>query len=196
VRRLVDIAVAAAGILLLSPLFAAIGFLVLASMGPPVFFRQSRPGRGGEPFTLLKFRTMKDSPPGAAPLSDGERLTTLGRFLRRSSLDELPELFNVLAGEMSLIGPRPLLPEYLPLYNSEQSRRHEIRPGITGWAQVNGRNGIGWDEKFKLDVWYVDNRSLKLDLRIVWMTVVGVIAGRGISHPGHPTMERFRGTKT
>jgi lipopolysaccharide/colanic/teichoic acid biosynthesis glycosyltransferase len=195
-RRVVDFTVAAIGILVLSPLFVAIGFAVRLTMGAPVLFRQSRPGRRGKAFVLLKFRTMKEVLTGAEAPSDGDRLTSLGSLLRRTSLDELPELINVLKGEMSLIGPRPLLPEYLPLYNSEQARRHEIRPGITGWAQVNGRNGIGWEEKFKLDVWYVDNRSLLLDLRIVWMTVVGVIGGKGIAHPGQATMERFRGTKT
>jgi len=129
-------------------------------------------------------------------LSDGKRLTPLGRVLRRTSLDELPELINVVRGEMSLVGPRPLLMEYLPLYNPEQARRHEVRPGITGWAQVNGRNGIDWEEKFKLDLWYVEHRSFMLDLRILWMTVEGVLSARGISHPGQATMERFRGTKT
>jgi sugar transferase EpsL len=163
-------------------------------MGAPVFFRQSRPGRDGKAFTLLKFRTMKGEPDGAGALPDGERLTSLGILLRRASLDELPELINVLRGEMSLVGPRPLLMEYLPLYNPEQGRRHEVLPGITGWAQVNGRNGIGWEEKFKLDIWYVDHHSFMLDLRILWMTVVGVFGAKGISHPGHATMERFRGT--
>ena len=166
-------------------------------MGAPVLFRQTRPGRAGKAFVLLKFRTMKQGSAGTrACIADGDRLTPLGSLLRRTSLDELPELINVLKGEMSLVGPRPLLLEYLPLYNPEQARRHEMRPGITGWAQVNGRNGIGWEEKFELDVWYVDNRSFMLDLRILWMTVVGVISAKGISHPGHATMERFRGTKT
>jgi lipopolysaccharide/colanic/teichoic acid biosynthesis glycosyltransferase len=183
------------GILLLSPLFIAVGLGVRATMGSPVLFRQSRPGLDGKPFMLLKFRSMKAQPAGNRALSDGERLTALGRFLRHTSLDELPELFNVVRGDMSLVGPRPLLMEYLPLYNTEQARRHEVRPGITGWAQVNGRNGIGWEEKFQLDIWYVDHRSFKLDLRILWMTVSGVIGAKGISHPGHATMERFRGTK-
>jgi sugar transferase EpsL len=195
-KRVLDIVLAFLGLLLLSPLFAAIGLAVRMTMGSPVFFHQTRPGRGGKAFILLKFRTMRTEPDGASPAPDADRLTPLGKFLRRASLDELPELINVLRGEMSLVGPRPLLMEYLPLYNAEEARRHEVRPGITGWAQVNGRNAIGWEEKFKLDVWYVDHRSLALDLRILWMTAAGVISARGISHPGHATMERFRGTKT
>jgi sugar transferase EpsL len=195
-KRAVDFLVASIGVLLLSPLFAVIALCVQLTMGSPVFFRQTRPGLGGRPFTLLKFRTMKVEQADAEALPDGERLTPLGRVLRRTSLDELPELINVVRGDMSLVGPRPLLMEYLPLYNPEQARRHEVRPGITGWAQVNGRNGIDWEEKFKLDLWYVEHRSFMLDLRILWMTVEGVISARGISHPGHATMERFRGTKT
>ena len=195
-KRVVDFLVASIGVLLLSPLFVVIALGVRFTMGSPVFFRQTRPGQGGRAFTLLKFRTMKVEQVGAGALSDGERLTPLGRVLRRTSLDELPELINVVRGEMSLVGPRPLLMEYLPLYNPEQARRHEVRPGITGWAQVNGRNGIDWEEKFKLDLWYVEHRSFMLDLRILWMTVEGVLSARGISHPGQATMERFRGTKT
>lgn len=195
-KRVVDFLVASIGVLLLSPLFVVIALSVRLTMGSPVFFRQTRPGQGGRAFTLLKFRTMKVEQVGAGALSDGERLTPLGRVLRCTSLDELPELINVVRGDMSLVGPRPLLMEYLPLYNPEQARRHEVRPGITGWAQVNGRNGIDWEEKFKLDLWYVEHHSLVLDLRILWMTVEGVISARGISHPGHATMERFRGTKT
>jgi sugar transferase EpsL len=191
-KRAFDFTVAAIGVLLLSPIFVIVGLAVRLSMGSPMFFRQSRPGRGGELFTLLKFRTMKTD--GVDALSDGERLTWLGKHLRRTSLDELPELINVLRGDMSLVGPRPLLVEYLPLYTREQKRRHEVAPGITGWAQVNGRNALGWEEKFKLDVWYVDHRSFMLDLRILCMTVADVIIGRGISHPGHATMDRFRGT--
>jgi lipopolysaccharide/colanic/teichoic acid biosynthesis glycosyltransferase len=195
-KRVVDFLVASIAVLLLSPLFVVIALCVRFTMGSPVFFRQTRPGQGGRAFTLLKFRTMKVEQAGAGVLSDGERLTPLGRVLRRTSLDELPELINVVRGEMSLVGPRPLLMEYLPLYNPEQARRHEVRPGITGWAQVNGRNGIDWEEKFKLDLWYVEHRSFMLDLRILWMTVEGVLSARGISHPGQATMERFRGTKT
>jgi lipopolysaccharide/colanic/teichoic acid biosynthesis glycosyltransferase len=194
-KRAFDCTVAALGILLLSPVLSAVGIAVLLTMGSPVFFRQTRPGLAGKPFTLLKFRTMKVEREGDGALPDGVRLTPLGAFLRRASLDELPELFNVLKGDMSLVGPRPLLMEYLPLYDREQARRHEVRPGITGWAQVNGRNGIGWEEKFALDVWYVDHRSFMLDLRILRMTASGVISAKGISHPGHATMERFRGTK-
>lgn len=194
-KRLIDLTVAAAGLLLLLPLFATIAAAVRLTMGSPILFRQCRPGQDGKAFVLLKFRTMKSPTGDAEELPDGDRLTPLGRFLRRASLDELPELVNVLKGEMSLVGPRPLLMEYLPLYNAEEARRHEVRPGITGWAQVNGRNGIGWDEKFKLDIWYVEHRSLRLDLRILWMTLAGVISARGVSHPGHATMERFRGTK-
>jgi sugar transferase EpsL len=192
-KRLFDFAVAAIAILLFSPIFVVVGLAVRLSMGPPVFFRQTRPGRCGEVFTLLKFRTMR--PHAVDAPSDGDRLTWLGKYLRRTSLDELPELINVLRGEMSLVGPRPLLMEYLPLYTLEQRRRHEVLPGITGWAQVNGRNAICWEEKFNLDVWYVDHRSFMLDLRILWMTVSAVLRARNISHPGHATMERFRGTK-
>jgi sugar transferase EpsL len=194
-KRLFDLLVAALAILLFSPLFVVIGLAVRVTMGSPVFFRQIRPGLNGNAFTLLKFRTMRNDPEGVAARTDGERLTPLGNFLRRASLDELPELINVLKGEMSLVGPRPLLMEYLPLYNPGQARRHDVRPGITGWAQVNGRNDISWEEKFDLDVWYVDHRSFMLDLHILWMTIAGVISARGISHPGHVTMERFRGTK-
>jgi sugar transferase EpsL len=194
-KRLFDLLVAALAILLFSPLFVVIGLAVRVTMGSPVFFRQTRPGLNGNAFTLLKFRTMRNDPEGVAARTDGERLTPLGNFLRRASLDELPELINVLKGEMSLVGPRPLLMEYLPLYNPGQARRHDVRPGITGWAQVNGRNDISWEEKFDLDVWYVDHPSFMLDLHILWMTIAGVISARGISHPGHVTMERFRGTK-
>jgi len=195
-KRCFDIAVAVLGILILSPLFALLSVVVLLSMGSPVFFRQSRPGWHGRAFTLLKFRTMKLAALGAVSAPDSERLTPFGKFLRHTSLDELPELINVLKGEMSLVGPRPLLMEYLSLYNQEQARRHEVRPGITGWAQVNGRNAISWEEKFRLDVWYVDHRSMALDLRILWKTVAGVISAAGVSQPGHATMEPFRGTKT
>jgi lipopolysaccharide/colanic/teichoic acid biosynthesis glycosyltransferase len=194
-NRTLDCLLAVIGLLLLSPLFVVVGLFVRLTMGSPILFRQVRPGLNGKPFTLLKFRTMASDPGGGGETPDAERLTALGKVLRRTSLDELPELLNVLWGEMSLVGPRPLLMEYLPLYNPEQARRHEVRPGITGWAQVNGRNGIDWEEKFKLDVWYVDHRSLMLDLRILWRTVANVIGARGISHPGHATMERFRGSK-
>jgi sugar transferase EpsL len=195
-KRCFDFVVAALGILILLPLFVLLALVVRLSLGSPVFFRQRRPGRSGNAFTLLKFRTMKMEAVGAESVPDSDRLTRLGRFLRHTSLDELPELINVLKGEMSLVGPRPLLMEYLPLYNREQARRHEVRPGITGWAQVNGRNAISWEEKFRLDVWYVDHRSMPLDLRILWKTVAGVMSATGVSQPGHATMEPFRGTKT
>jgi sugar transferase EpsL len=194
-KRAVDFLIAVTALLLLAPLFAAVGLWVQLTMGSPILFRQVRPGLNGKSFTLLKFRTMAAERDGGGEASDAERLTPLGKALRRTSLDELPELINVARGEMSLVGPRPLLVDYLPLYNPEQARRHEVRPGITGWAQVNGRNAITWEEKFRLDVWYVDHRSALLDLRILWMTVANVIGARGISHPGHATMERFRGTK-
>jgi sugar transferase EpsL len=194
-NRAFDLLVAVMALLLLSPLFAVVALSVRLTMGSPILFRQVRPGLNGKPFTVLKFRTMGPEP-DRGEASDAERLTPLGKALRRTSLDELPELINVLRGEMNLVGPRPLLMDYLPLYNPEQARRHEVRPGITGWAQVNGRNAITWEEKFRLDVWYVDHRSALLDLRILWMTVANVIGAKGISHPGHATMERFRGTNT
>jgi len=164
------------------------------ALGSPILFRQERPGRHGRPFTLYKFRSMRTAGEGAAPLSEAERLTRLGAFLRRTSLDELPELWNVLRGDMSLVGPRPLLMEYLPLYTPEQARRHHVRPGITGWAQINGRNAISWEEKFRLDVWYVDHRSLSLDLRILLLTIRRVLSGHGINEPGQATVTFFRGT--
>jgi lipopolysaccharide/colanic/teichoic acid biosynthesis glycosyltransferase len=166
-------------------------------MGAPILFRQRRPGLHGAPFEMVKFRTMRDAvDAGGQALPDSERLTRLGRFMRASSLDELPELWNVLKGDMSLVGPRPLLIEYLPLYSSEQARRHDVRPGVTGWAQVNGRNAISWDEKFALDVWYVDNRSLWLDLRIIGLTLRKVLRREGISAAGEATMPKFRGSKS
>jgi lipopolysaccharide/colanic/teichoic acid biosynthesis glycosyltransferase len=162
----------------------------------PLLFLQPRIGLHGKPFLLCKLKTMRDPQPGEDPLAtDSIRITRLGRFLRATSLDELPTLWNVLKGDMRLVGPRPLLPEYLPLYTPEQMRRHEVKPGITGWAQVNGRNAIGWDEKLRLDVWYVDNRSLWLDLRILWMTVWQVLARRGVSAAGHATMPPFTGVR-
>jgi lipopolysaccharide/colanic/teichoic acid biosynthesis glycosyltransferase len=195
-KRILDILFAATGLVLLLPVLAVIAIVVRWTMGAPVLFRQQRPGRYGVPFTLLKFRTMRDENVGSAhPRPDAERLTELGVFLRRTSLDELPELINVFKGDMSLVGPRPLLMDYLPLYSAEQARRHEVRPGLTGWAQVNGRNSLGWDEKFRLDVWYVDNRSLVLDLRILWRTVLRVVAAKGISQPGQATAERFTGSR-
>jgi sugar transferase EpsL len=194
-KRLLDLVAAAALLVLLAPVFAVIAVLVAVDLGRPVLFRQERPGLHGKSFTILKFRTMSAAAGSNGNLlPDGQRITRLGRFLRRTSLDELPELVNVVRGEMSLVGPRPLLMEYLPLYSSEQMRRHAVRPGITGWSQVNGRNALTWEEKFALDVWYVDHRSLRLDLRILRATVSSVIKGEGIAHPGVATMEPFRGT--
>jgi lipopolysaccharide/colanic/teichoic acid biosynthesis glycosyltransferase len=190
-----DIALSSIGLLLLAPLALVLAMLVRARFGSPVLFRQERPGLHGKPFTILKFRTMTDECDESGNLlPDDRRLTRFGRFLRASSMDELPELWNVLRGDMSLVGPRPLLMEYLPLYTTEQARRNEVRPGITGWAQVNGRNALNWEEKFKLDVWYVDNQSLWLDLKILFLTVKKVLVREGISGEGHATMERFRGS--
>jgi lipopolysaccharide/colanic/teichoic acid biosynthesis glycosyltransferase len=192
VKRSLDLVLAGLGLLVLSPLLLAIAVAVRVGLGPPVLFRQVRPGLRGRPFTLYKFRSLLPDPDGTR--SDQERLTRLGAVLRRTSLDELPELWNVLRGDMSLVGPRPLLLEYLPLYTPEQARRHEVRPGITGWAQINGRNAISWEEKFRLDLWYVEHRSLWLDLRILARTLGRVIAGEGISEPGQATATPFRGT--
>ena len=184
----------AALLLLAIPLIALI-CMVRRKLGSPVFFRQTRPGLKGKLFEMVKFRTMTDERgPDGQLLPDKDRLTPFGRWLRASSLDELPELWNVLKGEMSLVGPRPLLVEYLPLYTPEQARRHEVRPGITGWAQVNGRNAISWEEKFKLDVWYVDNQSLWLDLKILWLTIKKVLVRDGISAQGDATMPKFTGS--
>ncbi|MFI5047350.1 MAG: sugar transferase [Acidimicrobiia bacterium] len=194
-KRGVDVLVAAVGLIVLSPLLLVVAVLVRLRMGSPVLFRQSRPGLHGRPFELVKFRTMTDARTATgAPAPDDERLTALGRWLRRTSLDELPELLNVLAGDMSLVGPRPLLAEYLPLYSPEQARRHDVRPGITGWTQVNGRNALSWDDKFAFDVWYVDHRSFRVDAAILARTVKQVLTGHGVSAPGHATMEPFRGS--
>ena len=197
VKRVADLIVSAVVLVVFSPLFGVVALLVRVRLGTPVIFRQERPGRGGRLFTIYKFRTMRDAASGAsgvdAVASDAERLTPLGQALRSTSLDELPEFVNILKGDMSVVGPRPLLPEYLDRYNSEQARRHEVRPGLTGWAQVNGRNAVSWAERFKLDVWYVDNRSLLLDWRILFMTVSAVLSRKGISGSGSATMEPFRG---
>lgn len=196
-KRAFDLFVAAALLTLLAPLMVILAVMISFQMGMPVFFRQRRPGFQAKPFTMIKFRTMRDAVDAEGmSLLDAERLTRLGKFLRASSLDELPELWNVLKGDMSLVGPRPLLMEYLPLYSQEQARRHEVRPGITGWAQVNGRNALTWDEKFKLDVWYVDNRSFVLDIRILTKTVLAVFLRHGISNDGHATMPPFRGSES
>lgn len=194
-KRVFDILLASVALIVLAPLLVVLFFAVRRRLGTPALFRQVRPGRGGRPFEMIKFRTMTDARDAAGRLlPDVERLHPFGRWLRATSLDELPELWNVLAGDMSLVGPRPLLMEYLPLYTNEQARRHEVRPGITGWAQINGRNALSWEEKFQLDVWYVDNRTLALDARIVASTVAKVLARDGISAEGEATMPRFTGT--
>lgn len=196
-KRLMDICISAVALLALALPLLVLMYLVRRKLGSPIFFRQVRPGLHGQPFEMIKFRTMTDARgPDGAWLPDAERLTPFGRWLRATSLDELPELWNVLKGDMSLVGPRPLLMEYLPLYTPEQARRHEVRPGITGWAQVNGRNAISWEEKFKLDVWYVDNRSLWLDIKILWLTVKKVLRRDGISAEGEATMPKFTGDKS
>ena len=193
-KRFLDIVISVTASIILCPVIAIVAWQISRNMGSPVLFRQVRPGLNGEPFEMVKFRTMKDAiDPQGKPLPDSERLTPFGQFLRSSSLDELPEFWNVLKGDMSLVGPRPLLMEYLPLYSPEQYRRHEARPGVTGWAQVNGRNALRWDEKFKLDVWYVDNQSLWLDIKILFMTVKKVLVRDGISANGEATMSRFYG---
>jgi lipopolysaccharide/colanic/teichoic acid biosynthesis glycosyltransferase len=195
-KRCLDIALTIALLVVLSPLLLLIALLVRSQLGKPIFFRQLRPGRHGKPFMLVKFRSMNDANDGNGNLlPDEQRLTAFGRFLRSTSLDELPELWNVLRGEMSLVGPRPLLMEYLARYTPEQARRHEVRPGITGWAQVNGRNAITWDEKFALDVWYVDHLSLWLDLHILLRSVSVILQRHGVNQPGHATAERFVGSQ-
>ncbi len=196
VKRFIDLLLATVGLMLLAIPLLVLYFLVRNKLGRPVLFRQIRPGLHGKLFTMVKFRTMTDQRGlDGALLSDAQRLTPFGRFLRASSLDELPELWNVIRGDMSLVGPRPLLVEYLPLYSPEQARRHEVRPGITGWAQVNGRNAISWEDKFALDVWYVKNQSLWLDTKILWLTVRKVLVRDGISAVGEATMPKFTGVQ-
>ena len=193
-KRIFDFFAALLVLLLLAMPLLGLIWLVRRKLGSPVFFRQVRPGINGKPFEMVKFRTMTDARgPDYQLLPDAVRLTPLGRFLRSSSLDELPELWNVLKGDMSLVGPRPLLMEYLPLYSPEQARRHEVRPGVTGWAQINGRNAISWEDKFKLDIWYVNNQSLWLDIKILWLTVKKVLIREGITAEGHVTMTPFKG---
>ncbi|EOX1291139.1 sugar transferase [Vibrio cholerae] len=193
-KRTFDFLLAAIFLLLFFPIILFIAWKIRKNLGSPVLFRQTRPGLNGQPFEMIKFRTMKDAvDANGNPLPDSERMTPFGDKLRNSSLDELPELWNVLKGEMSLVGPRPLLMQYLPLYSKEQARRHEVRPGVTGWAQINGRNAISWEEKFKHDVWYVDNRSFWLDLRILLLTVKKVFVKEGISADGHVTIAPFTG---
>lgn len=194
-KRLFDLVATGTACILIWPVLLVLALLVMFRHGTPILFRQNRPGKYGKPFMIYKLRTMTDERDAKGSLlPDYQRLTGLGKFLRRTSLDELPELFNVLKGDMSLVGPRPLLMEYLPLYSPEQARRHEVRPGITGWAQVNGRNAISWEEKFKLDVWYVDNQSFWLDIKILWMTLIKVFKREGISQEGHATMKKFSGS--
>ena len=196
-KRLFDLLAAALGLMLLAVPLALLSWQVRRKLGSPVLFTQVRPGLHGEPFLMVKFRTMTYELDASGALwPDAQRLTPFGRFLRSSSLDELPELWNGLKGEMSLVGPRPLLMEDLPLYSPEQARRHEVRPGITGWAQVNGRNALSWEEKFKLDVWYVDNRSLWLDVQILWRTVHKVLVRDGINAAREETMSKFTGSKS
>lgn len=195
-KRLLDIVLAILGLVALAPVMAVIAIALRLHLGAPILFLQERPGLGGVSFRPYKFRTMKElRGPEGELLPDSQRLTPLGRFLRSASLDELPELLNVLRGDMSLVGPRPLLSEYLELYSPEQARRHSVRPGITGWAQVNGRNALTWNERFELDLWYIQNRSMSLDLKILLLTLIKVLRREGISQDGHATMERFRGSK-
>lgn len=195
-KRFVDILGSCLGLIVFSPVLLFLSIRIRRQMGAPVLFRQTRPGKDGKPFEMLKFRTMRDAiGPDGELLPDAERLTPLGQRLRSSSLDELPEIWNVLRGEMSLVGPRPLLMEYLPLYTQEQARRHEVRPGVTGWAQINGRNKISWEEKFALDLWYIDNQTFRLDLKIIWLTIKRVLARDGISAKGEATMSKFTGSK-
>ena len=196
IKRLFDIFSSTIVLLVLAPVIFIIAFQVHHKLGSPVLFYQIRPGKNSKPFQLVKFRTMREGiDQDGSVLPDSERITPFGNFLRNSSLDELPELWNVLKGDMSLVGPRPLLKEYLPMYSPEQARRHNVRPGITGWAQVNGRNAISWEEKFKYDVWYVENHSFRLDMKIIWMTIKKVIAREGISANGESTMPKFTGNK-
>lgn len=195
-KRALDLLLSGTGLIFLSPVYLILILLVRSRLGSPVLFRQQRPGLNGRPFQMLKFRSMKDAVgPDGQLLPDAERLTDFGRRLRSTSLDELPELWNVLRGDMSLVGPRPLLMEYLPLYSPEQAKRHHVRPGITGWAQVNGRNSLTWTEKFALDTWYVENHSLGLDLKILIMTAAKVIKREGINAPESVTAEKFTGNQ-
>ena len=195
-KRILDVVIASTALVLLSPVYALVAYKVKKNLGSPVLFRQTRPGLYGQPFEMIKFRSMKDALDTAGnPLPDSERLTPFGKMLRATSLDEMPELWNVIKGDMSIVGPRPLLMEYLPLYNSEQAKRHEVRPGITGYALVNGRNAISWEKKFELDTWYVNNQSFWLDFKIMLKTVKKVLAKDDISAEGEVTMQKFTGTK-
>lgn len=196
-KRAFDILGSLIGLVLFSPVLILLYFKISKDMGTPVLFRQVRPGLKGKPFEMVKFRSMRDaSAPDGSPLPDEDRITPLGHKLRNTSLDELPEFWNVLKGEMSLVGPRPLLMEYVPLYSPEQARRMDVRPGITGWAQINGRNALSWDEKFALDLWYIENRSLWLDIKIIGLTIRKVVVRDGISADGEATMPKFTGSKS
>ncbi|MFP3123375.1 sugar transferase [Ectobacillus funiculus] len=196
-KRLFDLITSLLFLVLLLPITIIVAIFVRIKLGSPIIFKQQRPGLHGKPFYLYKFRTMTDAKgPNGKLLPDHIRLTSFGKFLRKCSLDEVPQLINVVKGDISLVGPRPLLMEYLPLYSKEQAKRHDVRPGITGWAQVNGRNSISWDEKFKLDVWYVKNQSFLLDMKILFLTVIKVFKSEGINQSGHVTMEAFTGTKS
>jgi len=195
IKRLFDIISSVFSLFALAPVIVIVAWQIRRKLGSPVLFRQVRPGLNGKPFEMIKFRTMRDVMDARGnPLPDSERMTPFGQFLRSTSLDELPELWNVLKGDMSLVGPRPLLMEYLPLYSPEQYRRHETRPGVTGWAQINGRNALSWEDKFKLDIWYVDNQSIWLDIKIIFLTVKKVLMRDGISAEGEVTMPKFQGT--
>ncbi len=194
VKRLIDLLISLIGLVLLSPVLVVLCFFIIIKLGHPAFFTQIRPGKNGKPFLMIKFRSMTNQLDEAGNLlPNAQRMTKFGRFLRSSSLDELPELINVLKGDMSLVGPRPLLMEYLPLYNEFQKKRMDVKPGITGWAQINGRNALSWDEKFKLDVWYVENRSFLLDIKVLWKTFQKVYKREGIAHSGDVAMPRFTG---
>ena len=193
-KRFLDISISAVALVLFAPVLFIVSWKIAKKLGTPIFFKQTRPGLNGKPFQMIKFRTMLDAvDEDGNPLPDDQRMTSFGKFLRSTSLDELPELWNVLRGDMSLVGPRPLLMEYLPLYNDEQRRRHEVRPGITGWAQINGRNALSWEERFKLDIWYVENQSFMLDMKILFLTVKKVLLRDGISADGEATMSKFTG---
>ncbi|MCC3756082.1 sugar transferase [Staphylococcus capitis] len=193
-KRAFDVVVSASGLILSSPIILGSSILIAKKLGKPVLFKQTRPGQYGKPFQIYKFRTMTDAKDeNGELLPDDQRMTPVGQFIRKSSIDELPQLINVLKGDISLVGPRPLLMEYLPLYNDEQKKRHNVKPGITGWAQINGRNAISWDAKFKLDVWYVENQSFKLDMYIIYKTIVNTLQKKDINAPNHVTAEKFKG---
>ena len=195
-KRLIDITISSVGLIISAPITLTAAVVIAKKLGKPVLFRQVRPGQDGKPFEIYKFRTMSDErDENGELLPDDQRMTPVGTLIRKSSIDELPQLINVLKGDISLVGPRPLLMEYLPLYNDEQKKRHNVKPGITGWAQVNGRNAISWDEKFKLDVWYAENQSFKLDMYIIYKTIINILQRKDINAPNHVTAEKFKGNK-